>query len=101
MIIYPGTIGLLESRDHGHSQGTASASGNQHEVEGSQCVWKITYPEQGAISYAESVVPLCCCSGLSSAGFGLTIALVFIALVSIVDNLEFVLPKKDATLVVS
>ena len=73
VIIYPGTISLLESRDHGHSQGTASASGNQQmvvEVEGSQWVWKITYPEQGAISYAELVVPRCCCSGLSSAGFG-------------------------------
>ncbi|HIN06949.1 MAG TPA: hypothetical protein EYM65_12070 [Dehalococcoidia bacterium] len=73
VIIYRGTIGLLESRDHGHSQGTASASGNQQmvvEVEGSQWVWKITYSEQGAISYAELVVPRCCCSGLSSAGFG-------------------------------
>ena len=39
VIIYPGTIGLHESRDRGHSQGTSSASGNQQmvvEVEGSR-----------------------------------------------------------------
>ena len=40
VIVYPGTIGLLDLRDHSHSSsGTARASGSQHmvvEVEGSQ-----------------------------------------------------------------
>jgi cytochrome c oxidase subunit 2 len=57
VIIFPGTIGLLDLRDHSPPDGT---DGNQNmvvQVEGSRWVWKITYPEQSVTSYGELVLP--------------------------------------------
>ena len=56
VIIFPGTTGLLELRDH--SRGWAASEGMVVQVEGSRWVWKITYPEQGVTSYGELVLPV-------------------------------------------
>jgi cytochrome c oxidase subunit 2 len=57
VIIYPGTIGLLELRDHSHGA-AAGEGGMVVRVEGSRWVWKVTYPEQGVTSYGEMVLPV-------------------------------------------
>lgn len=57
VIIYPGTIGLLELRDHSHGA-SSSEGGMVVRVEGSRWVWKVTYPKQGVTSYGELVLPV-------------------------------------------
>ena len=59
VIIYPGTIGLLELREHGSDSSGAGGEENMVvQVEGSRWFWKMTYPEQGVTSHSELVLPV-------------------------------------------
>lgn len=58
VIIYPGTIGLLELREHSSTPGIGEGRHMVVEVTGSQWVWGVTYPQLGVISYTEMVLPL-------------------------------------------
>jgi cytochrome c oxidase subunit 2 len=53
MIIFPGTLGLLELRDHGDPADQLVV-----QVEGRRWAWTITYPEQGVVSFTEMVLPV-------------------------------------------
>lgn len=53
MIIFPGTTGLLELRDRGDPRDQLVV-----QVEGQRWVWRITYPEQGVVSFTEMVLPV-------------------------------------------
>ena len=53
VIIFPGVTGLRQLRERAHAQDQMVV-----QVEGAQWFWKMTYPERGAVSYGELVLPL-------------------------------------------
>ncbi len=58
VIIYPGTIGLLDLRKDALNNPAGREADMLVEVQGSRWVWKITYPEQGVASFTEMVLPI-------------------------------------------
>ena len=53
LIIFPGTTGLLELRNHGQTSKMLPI-----QVEGSRWTWKVTYPNQNVTSFSELVLPV-------------------------------------------
>ena len=53
VIIYPGTIGWLDLRASADTPDDLVV-----QIEGSQWIWKVTYPDRNVVSYTELVLPV-------------------------------------------